>query len=128
LTADYWSESSGSLAEQQVSVSDFAVGVNAKYRLDVQKYPKLTPYFGAGGAIHRFVVKFSEKTDDNVIDPYEDTYQDVEGELGADVMGGVVYAINDDIDLGGQVRYRNILDADVQLDQFVVDGSVQYKL
>lgn len=130
LTADYWSESSGTLATQQVEVSDFSVGINTKYRFTLADTPRLTPYAGVGGALHRFAVKFSERRegDGNVIDPYEEQYQDVEGELGADLMGGVSFGIAENLDLAGQVRFRNILDADVELDQFVIDGSVLYKL
>lgn len=130
LTADYWRKTSGTLAAEQVSISDLSVGVNTKYHFQIEDNSRLTPFAGIGVALHRFSVKYSEKNADSgeVVDPYETKSQDVEGEFGADFLGGVAYGIAQNLDLGAQIRFRNILDADVGLDQLVIDGSLLYKL
>ena len=127
-TLDYWSESTGSLANQAVTVSDIAIGGNAKMRFDIDN-ENLKPYGLVGVALHRFAVTFSEKDEANgVIDQYEDTYSDVEGELGADLGAGVLYSLQQGLDASAEIKYRNIIDPNVQLDQLAIGAGIHYRL
>jgi len=109
---------------------DLALGGNAKLVFTNVNLP-FRPYALAGATLHRFslrVAKEKAQADEVTIKRYEKDYADSSGELGFDLGGGAMYRLQDVVDLVGEVRYRSLLNQDVDLAHFAVSGGVNYKM
>ena len=126
-TLDYWSDSSGSMFNQSVDVSDLTLGANGKLIFTGVNVP-MRPFLLGGLALHRIDVSYSEQdvTDRNVVDRFKERYSDSDSEFGIDVGGGVMYRLQRSIDLLGEVRMRRLNDRSIDLDQLAFSGAVAY--
>lgn len=131
-TVDYWNDAFDASGDRRIEVEDTAFGINGKF-----KFPDvaagLRPYALAGVALHRFAVDVGQRdlTADPVVDKfseYDKETADVNGEFGVDFAGGVQYAVQNDIDVTGEVRYRRIIDRTVALDQLNFTAALSYAM
>lgn len=116
---DYWEKSSGTLTQDRVNVNDVSLGVNAKY-LFSQMVPPLKPYVLAGLSGHRIASK-TTATVNNVTE----TETAITNEVGVDLGGGVMYRVQERVDVLGEARFRNILGG-TAYDQVAFTGGISY--
>jgi len=131
-TVDYWNDAFNATGNRRIEIDDTIVGLNGKFRFpDVAT--GLKPYALAGLAMHRFSVDVNER-DPNaepIIDKFDEfdrDTKDVAGEIGADFAGGVIYTIQQDLDVTGEVRYRRVIDRTVALDQMNFTAALSYTM
>jgi opacity protein-like surface antigen len=127
-SVDYWDETSGQISDNPVEVSNFVVGLNGRWIFTNVNAP-VQPYALVGLAVHRIEVSISERVgDQREIDQFEQTYEDVEGELGSDLAAGVMYKFDNRINAQAEVRFRSLFDDKVNFDQVAYTGSLAYRL
>lgn len=118
---DYWEKSSGTLTQNRVSVNDVSLGVNAKY-LFTQMIPPVKPFFLAGLSGHRIASK-TAATVNNI----SQTETKINNELGVDLGAGIMYRVQERVDVLGEARIRNILGG-TSYDQVAFTGGVSYMM
>lgn len=128
-TLDYWSQTSSDLGFERVQVSDLAVGANSKFIFTNVRAP-VRPFVGAGLALHRLAVNVSEEKTSTgpEVSRFKDVNSDVSGELGIDIGGGVLYRIQPDLDVAGEIKWRKLTDPKVDFDQMSFTGALAYNM
>lgn len=131
-TVDYWNDSFDTTGTRRVEIGDTVFGVNGKF-----KFPDVTtglkPYALAGLAVHRFSVDVGDRDPnatsiEDKFTEFDRKNKDVNGEFGVDFAGGLQYAVQPDIDVTGEVRYRRVIDRTVALDQLNVSAALSYSM
>lgn len=131
-TVDFWNDSFDATGTRRVEIADTIFGVNGKFKFpDVT--PGLQPYALAGLAVHRFTVDVATRDPnataiEDKFTEFDKNTKDVNGEFGADFAGGLVYAVQPDIDVTGEVRYRRVIDRTVALDQLNFTAALSYSM
>jgi hypothetical protein len=124
-SADYWSKTSVPVEGRRAVVSDTAVGAQTKY-LFSDLTANLRPWAGAGLVWHRFD-SHEEAAGETPIGSNV-TNSDIKPRVGADVAAGVLYRLTANVDLGGELRYRKILQNVGRLDQTSLAGALSYQM
>lgn len=128
-TFDYWQKPAGTIGEVAYNVNDMAFGAHGKLLLtDLTTRGGVQPYALAGLALHRLSRVKKVRGNANDIDPYQTKAESVSGELGLDFGVGANYSVQENIDVTGEVLYRNIIETTVGLDQLAFTGGVNYAL
>jgi len=127
-SVNYWRDTSGIIGGNPVEVSDFSIGAHGRWVFTNINTP-FRPFALAGLAVHRIRVALSERIDDDLaLAQFSQVYEDIEARIGADIAGGVMYAIDDQIDVIGEIRHRNLFDDKIRFDQWSFSGSLSYRL
>jgi hypothetical protein len=129
LTLDYWNDSLSD-QDRSIEVDDLALGAHGRFF-----FPDLPqgfrPFVLGGLAIHRLQVEVDNRSpnalllNDRFVE-YERNTRDVAGELGTDVGAGFMYRVQTSMDMLAEVRYRRILDRNVDLDQINYSVALSY--
>lgn len=127
-TLDYWSMSTAGVSATAISINDVSVGGNGKFIFtDVKSSFK--PYATAGLSMHRLSLSKSETADtDSAMARYREKNNDVSSSVGIDVGGGVVYNVQPQIDVNGQVLYRRLTNPGVNFNQLALTAGVGYRM
>ncbi len=120
---DYWSKSQGSIADTSVSVSDLSAALNLKF-VFTNVSMVFRPYLVAGAALHRFEIREAANQTKHLESPYRDAL----GKFGLDYGGGFYYRFDHPIDVFGEIRYRGIMDSNVQLSHLAFTGGINYSI
>ncbi|MFW7377268.1 MAG: outer membrane protein [Oligoflexus sp.] len=125
---DYWSDTSGVISNNPVEVSSLSAGAHGRWVFTNIEAP-FRPFVLAGLAVHRIRVSLSERTgDDRSIDQFSQVYEDIEARMGADIAGGVMYAVDEQIDVIGEIKHRNLFDDKIRFDQWAFSAALSYRL
>ena len=120
---DYWSNSSGSLTNNSITLSDFTTSANAKL-LITGLTSTFRPFVLGGLAYHNFTVSTARGS--SVLQDRK--LEAVRGRVGFDIGAGAMYRIQTAVDLIGEVRLRRMAQRDVNLDQVAISGALAYNL
>jgi opacity protein-like surface antigen len=125
-TMDYWRSEYQENDRTDIDVSDWTIGANVKLVMPakISERINLQPYIGAGPAWHR--IKAEDASDDSEGAVSETAIS--EQQFGVDLMAGLYYYVYEQIDLMGQVSYRNIVEDNVDFDQVAFNAGITYKL
>lgn len=124
---DFWSDTSGILAENPAEVRSFTLGAHSRWVFTNFDLP-VRPYGLAGLAVHRIRIALSERTDEEIaIARFREVYSDSEVRVGIDLAGGVLFAVDDNVDVIGEIRYRNLLDDKIGFDQWAFSAALAYR-
>lgn len=125
-TLDYWSRTSALVQEDRVQINDLALGANGKIVFTNVTTP-FRPYALAGLAIHRFQLK-KGTTGGEGLDKLKTHTENDSGKLGIDLGGGMMYRVQQAVDVAGEIRWRRLTDTAAELDQIAFTGGVSYAL
>ena len=79
--------------------------------------------------MHRLSLSKSESADtDSALARYREKNNDVSSSVGIDVGGGVVYNVQPQIDVNGQVLYRRLTNPGVNFNQLALTAGVGYRM
>ncbi len=131
-TVDYWNDAFDTSGTRRVEIDDTVFGLNGKF-----KFPDvatgLSPYALAGIALHRFSVDVGTRDPnatalEDKFSEFDKNTKDINGEFGVDFAGGLQYAVQQDLDVTGEVRYRRVIDRTVALDQVNITAALSYAM
>jgi len=116
---DYWSKSyEFGVDAGSSSFRDIAISAMAKYMMDSPR-PELRPFIGGGLSLHVFRSKITAKY---FTEP--ESISKSEAKIGIDLGGGAFYAINPQIELLAELKFRLVSD----INQLMITVGALYNL
>lgn len=120
---DFWEKLNTKISDTSVQARDLSAVIDLKY-VFTNVTRAFRPYLVAGAGAHRFEIR----EEPNQVKNLEAKYRDAVGKFGLDYGGGVSYRFDKSMDAVGEIRYRNVMDPDIALNQVALTGGLNYVL